>query len=59
MLSDSSGLPVGMLLPSRYYSQAERKDVLLLCLPQREDEAFSETASFRGRQTPAFLLWEP
>lgn len=36
-----------MLLPSRYCSQAECKDVLLLCLPQRENEAFSETASFR------------
>lgn len=36
-----------MLLPSRYCSQAECKDVLLLCLSQTENEAFSETASFR------------
>lgn len=55
MLSDSLRLPIGMLLPRRYCSQAEYKDMLLPCLPQREDEVFSRTASFRGRRLLHFF----
>lgn len=55
MLSDSLGLPIGMLLPRRYCSQAEYEDMLLSCLPQRDDEVFSRTASFRGRRLLHFF----